>query len=130
MKTTKTDAQTVLDALSLIESLQGEININNYSVDDICYLNNSFVEAVLCARESLPAAQRLVDGEKWQPINTAPKDGIHYLGMIVADRFYGEPFVCYYDEDEGHICLHQTEARLHRPTHWMHFPKPTTSEEV
>lgn len=61
----------------------------------------------------------------WMPIDSAPRDGIHYLGMIIGDRFYGEPFVCYYDEDEGHICLHQTEARLHHPTHWQHFPAPT-----
>jgi hypothetical protein len=73
--------------------------------------------------------QRPVDLE-WQLIETAPKDGIRYLGMIVRDRFYGEPFVCYYDEDEGHICLHQTEAKLHRPTHWVHFPKPTIAAQT
>jgi hypothetical protein len=60
----------------------------------------------------------------WQTMESAPKDGVHYLGMIVGDRFFGEPFVCYYDEDEGHICLHPTEINLHRPTHWMHFPQP------
>jgi hypothetical protein len=90
-----------------------------------------------CEREGLPSCLAAIElaekafhdlpfAEQWQPIENAPKDGIHYLGMIVGDRFYGEPFVCYYDEDEGHICLHQTEARLHRPTHWIAFPKPPT----
>jgi hypothetical protein len=124
MTTTKTDAQTVLEAL---EFALNELRIIGFSE---LKPDMSDFGAMAKLNKALPAAQRLVDGEKWQSINTAPKDGIHYLGMIVGDRFYGEPFVCYYDEDEGHICLHQTEARLHRPTHWMHFPKPITSEEL
>ncbi len=55
----------------------------------------------------------------WQPIKTAPKDGTKYLGVIT-----GEPFICYYDEDDGHICEHQTELKVHRPLFWMELPKP------
>ena len=54
---------------------------------------------------------------EWQPVETAPKDGNNYLGVI-----HGQPFICYYDEDEGHVCLHQTEAVLHKPLFWMPLP--------
>lgn len=62
----------------------------------------------------------------WLPIESAPETGENYLGIIQQpDGSFGEPFICYWDIDEHHICLHQTEARLHRPTHWLSLRKLT-----
>ena len=57
--------------------------------------------------------------KEWQPISTAPKDGTKYLGVIT-----GEPFICLFDESEGHICEHQTEILPHKPLYWQPLPKP------
>lgn len=57
----------------------------------------------------------------WRPIDTAPRDGAKYLGWCG-----GEPFVAFYDEDDGHRCEFQTEPYLHVPTKW----KPLDTPEV
>lgn len=65
-----------------------------------------------------PFLRQPVRESGWQSIETAPKDGSRYLGHCG-----GEPFICYYDEDDGHICLHQTEIAPHRPKQWMPLPE-------
>lgn len=72
--------------------------------------------------------QMLVDALKdreWQPIETAPKDGSAYLGVIAPN---GQPFIAFYEEEDGHQCQIQTEPKLHKPTHWMPLPQPPTKE--
>lgn len=59
---------------------------------------------------------------KWLPIENAPKDK-NYLGAIKTSHGFGEPFICYFDDEEGHVCLHQTEQVPHRPTHFMPLPE-------
>lgn len=77
-----------------------------------------------------------LEGKGWLPIESAPKDR-EYLGIITGTSytgryFAGNPFICCYDVEEGHICVHQTEIKPHRPTQWMPLPeapKPTNLEE-
>ena len=64
---------------------------------------------------------------KWQPIETAPKDGTHILGY--AD---GEMTVVYWFSEE---CWQITVSGLHAddgewwPTHWMLLPEAPKTEE-
>lgn len=58
----------------------------------------------------------------WQGIETAPKDGTPYLGLCISGA---EPFIAYYDEEDGHICVLQTEVLPHRPKYW--YPLPDTN---
>ena len=73
-------------------------------------------------------APRLARSE-WKDISTAPRDR-RYLGVIVTKSgASGEPFVCEWDEDDGHICQFQTEAKPHKPTHWRDFDYPAPQQK-
>ena len=64
----------------------------------------------------------------WQDISTAPEKG-SYLGVIRSESGRcGEPFICEWDEELGHVCQFQTEYLPHVPTHWM--PLPPHTEDV
>ena len=68
---------------------------------------------------------------KWKLIDTAPKDGSAYLGVIKVGSLFAEPFIANYDLDEGgHCCKYQTEPLVHRPTHWMPLPGNSTTDSM
>lgn len=67
----------------------------------------------------------------WRPIESAPKD-ISFLGIILTDRFVGEPFIAEWnEEDSRYECKYFTEPKPHIPTHWLSLeailPKPLPS---
>ncbi len=68
----------------------------------------------------IAALSSAAPGGDWQPIDTAPRDK-RYLGVIFKHDVWGEPFVCEWDEDDGHRCQFQTEQKPHKPTHWLSF---------
>jgi len=90
---------------------------------DDCLLNNCHKKTIRTLISN--ALEEPIEG--WRPVDeNTPKKG-RYLGIInCANRgfpdVWGEPFVCEWDEEDGHICLHQTDLAPHKPTHWMPFP--------
>ena len=57
----------------------------------------------------------------WQPIETAPKDGLGFV--IVSDGIHVEP--AFYDRYQGRWCdIHAEARRIPQPTHWMPLPNP------
>jgi len=57
-----------------------------------------------------------------EDMDAAPEKG-RYLGVIrQKSGTFGEPFICEYDEEDGHACQFWTEEVPHRPTHWMPLP--------
>ena len=63
---------------------------------------------------------------KWQPIESAPKDGPPVL-IATADGFVGE--ARYHEDEDGWwwANTHPTDATdgsAERPTHWMPLPDP------
>lgn len=65
----------------------------------------------------------------WQPIETAPKEGV-FLGVIeyTSDRF-GEPFIAYWD-GAMYCCKYFTDAEPHKPTHWAELPTTKIEDEA
>lgn len=57
----------------------------------------------------------------WQPIETAPKDGIDVL--LFED---GKQYVASWSETAGGQFFNDAEHQ-HNPTHWMPLPKPPTA---
>ncbi len=63
---------------------------------------------------------------KWQPIETAPKDGTHFIVFrpkAVPKRRVGED---YYMQDAEWKGILGKSRRDELPTHWMPFPNPPT----
>ena len=82
------------------------------------------VKQLLAIREAVDNGAKLVDG--WRSIDSAPKDEA-YTGVINCAEWgqpdvWGRPFLCEWDEDDGHVCVHQTEIKPHKPTHWQPLP--------
>lgn len=69
---------------------------------------------------------------EWRGVDEdTPKRG-RYLGVIEIRKNsfkFGEPFVCEWDEEDGHRCQFQTEQRLHKPTHWRPFDYPSPAKQ-
>ena len=66
---------------------------------------------------------------KWQPIETAPKDGTHILGLAYDDE---EMTVIYWRYDDGwslSVSCEPASDSYFWPTHWMPLPKPQETEE-
>ena len=57
----------------------------------------------------------LNESHKWQPIETAPKDGTSFL--VPGHK------LAYYDPDSGRWTKAYTSLLIY-PTHWMPLPKP------
>lgn len=77
--------------------------------------------------------------DKWQPIETAPKDGtlilVHFRCKGVRAVFWGSPFDDEVDESNGLWCVDDdkhgpyalrgyTVTGPSAPTHWMPLPAP------
>lgn len=65
---------------------------------------------------------------KWQPIETAPKDGACILGYCPNDNIYHDLtdiFVVSYNENIG-LWIIQTiegDSEIVNPTHWLPLPE-------
>jgi hypothetical protein len=64
----------------------------------------------------------------WQPIETAPKDGTHFLG---ARMYFGAPpwtivvmHHSVHDLENGKLLVSWDHDDEFRPTHWMPLPDP------
>lgn len=71
----------------------------------------------------------------WQTIDTAPRDGSEYMGVIeYLPNKFGKPFACFFDDDsddhscQGHRSIRVTDLVPHRPTHWT-LPAPPIRTE-
>jgi hypothetical protein len=105
-----------------LEELKIEWHHNNSNLKPH-EIYNEAIKDVKKALARLVQSQALTQtGYQWQDISTAPKKG-RYLGIIeMKTGGFGEPFVCEWDEDDGHICQFQTDHFPHKPTHWMPLP--------
>ena len=63
---------------------------------------------------------------KWQPIETAPKDGYDYL---VYNSVSEECFVAYRYGGVGSWYFSDRHALKDEPSHWMPLPKPPKEDE-
>jgi len=83
-----------------------------------------------CLAECVPADLRAStpspEGQTWQPIETAPKDGRRVL--VMWEYWSSEPFVAYFKHGRwnGEVAL--SECSDDGPTHWMPLPSPPTPE--
>ena len=60
---------------------------------------------------------------KWQPIETAPKDG-HYLLLLNKTEYGGEVAMAWFSAPENiWVRCHSNDA-VRRATHWMPIPEP------
>jgi hypothetical protein len=79
------------------------------------------------------AAARICELEatmsKWQPIETAPKDG---TTILLAHRFWRQCGIGMYQKGLGwlHIASMSKVPHPHLLTHWMPLPEPPTKEKA
>jgi len=86
----------------------------------------------VCTSDMVKAAARIMastpspEGQTWQPIETAPKDGRRVL--VMWEYWSSEPFVAYFKHGRwnGEVAL--SECSDDGPTHWMPLPSPPTPE--
>lgn len=68
-------------------------------------------------------------GEKganqWQPIETAPKDGVVFLVFSYHDQG-GYQYTATTTTDGEIICMMSMEVMVDKPTHWQPLPNPPT----
>jgi hypothetical protein len=103
-----------------------ELNVLNYSHDDVCELNSWGIDAV----QELESLQAQLDtalkGEFWQLMETAPKNAV-ILGFImdwVKGYGYVCPIVCG-DDKEWHNTSCENFSKV-IPALWMVLPFPST----
>ena len=60
---------------------------------------------------------------EWQPIETAPKDGSHFLGAEFWDNKWWYEEIWY-----SHTWKFGGGNFLTKPSHWMPLPKPPVAE--
>jgi Protein of unknown function (DUF551) len=69
---------------------------------------------------------------KWQPIETAPKDGTAILALVDGlHENTGEPFiaaVAWYRE--GFWLVNEEGGDTYQPTHWMPLPPPPNTQST
>jgi len=69
---------------------------------------------------------------KWQPIETAPKDGTEVLGYRWYKKIEGDTYefynVVYWEKGLG-WCLNGGDCIKFLVTHWMPLPPPPTDEQ-
>ncbi len=90
-----------------------------------CYFVIAVIDILPIARAIMAERER----DKWQPIETAPKDGTH----IILPRFGDEYFEVAGGEwrlnpKAGEDGLNGFEAWISNPTHWMPIPTPPKQE--
>jgi hypothetical protein len=80
-----------------------------------------FVDSLMTRLASVSRRLAALEGEKWQPIETAPKDGTKLL-LVCADGWY---FVGQWsDRANGHMNWNDGEYTFGNLTHWQPLPPP------
>ena len=62
---------------------------------------------------------------KWQPIETAPKDGTEFLATKKGWRY---PHSAYWNESRQSFENPFCDYYMDQPSHWMPLPAPPTKE--
>ena len=89
-----------------------------------------------CQKIVMDREQAKLDNVKWQPIETAPKDGTHILAWNYESRFYLPPYICWFGQDMNEPDENKREWLTRdgdgwstgyyytpcKPTHWMPLP--------
>ena len=89
-----------------------------------------------CQKIVMDREQAKLDNVKWQPIETAPKDGTHILAWNYESRFYLPPYICWFGQDMNEPDENKREWLTGdgdgwstgyyytpcKPTHWMPLP--------
>lgn len=105
------------ETTSNLSELRAEITRLDKVVPDYAWSN---------AAKALLAITDRLEGEnekrKWQPIETAPKDGTKLLGFW-ADPSYGHVIETFKFEWGGH-CINGAHDEVIPPQYWMPLPNP------
>jgi hypothetical protein len=110
------------DGISLV-IYAGEFSFIN-SFENLVRLSE---EEFLTHFEPVCAENAPTQGDGWQSMETAPRDGEIFIGIIKmrGNHGYGRPFLArWVEEDKEYQCDYWTELKAHIPTHWMPLPKP------
>lgn len=72
-------------------------------------------------------AREIVDAHnaaRWQPIETAPKDGTLLIGFVPESALYEVIFIRHYEDEDcwRHDMGNETVPMDVEPTHWMAIP--------
>lgn len=124
-----------LQELIRLASICPELNIGNYGLDDVEKLNDWAVEvAQEIDRLAAPSAQapQPEAQPKWQPIETAPKDGslqVLWWGGSVAFAKWLDNSKCKYPW-AGWQTPSLTPRPSGEPTHWMPLPAAPSAQAV
>lgn len=75
-------------------------------------------------RAAAALIRELVGKEKWQPIETAPKDGTHVLGYFKTGTTYRETWWSEKQAADHGMGWLFSQNGLTQPTHWRPLPAP------
>lgn len=90
---------------------------------DLCGLGNSM--SYLQSEIRALSLSEPVQGEQWQPIETAPKDGIEFIARCGADK---PSFSCFWDGTAFMHFDHGEGLISYSPTEWMPLPTSPNTE--
>lgn len=115
----------------LIETLEFLIEFGEGYIEDNCMEDDGNdgggVKKVAQARKLLESMRAETPDRRWNPIETADKDGLHVLLWSPSTFSKVPQFIGYwrasdFEGSEG-VWL-STAGTLLRPTHWMPLPEP------
>jgi len=107
------------------------INLQAFSMVSCRVPRNKRMEPVMnksaTTQVQPPSASNKTSGGDWQPIETAPKDGVRILACWAkhAPEFVGYGVVIW--DAEACSWMEAVSEAVSRPTHWMPLPEPPTS---
>ena len=84
------------------------------------------------AKVEFAFAARMADKRRWQPIETAPRDGSLMLGFMDYEKEEGDDYEFYsvIRWESGHGWVQETVYMDYfRATHWMPLPEPPEPSE-
>ena len=92
----------------------------------------ALLDTIDALRASLAAAEKERDAARWQPIETAPKDGTLvdlWAGERIADCAWNVPSNCWAERSVSSFSGRPYWAVVNNPTHWMPLPTAPTNPE-
>lgn len=89
-------------------------------------------DLVVWLLERVEKLEAALDEAKWQPIETAPRDGTMFLGFIDnKGEDFNEMLVMFCKRDsEPFWTTHSDDHIGMNPTHWMPLPAPPATKET
>jgi hypothetical protein len=109
-------------------SIERDARVSELTRDEI----EGLVHAVLATRALQPAApEQIAEGEGWQPISTAPRDGTRIIVTRTAPTGRNPAKIVWGAEGapQGWRWRQQKVIRF-EPTHWRPLPAPPTNESA